>query len=272
MPDRSAGAFQDILISTYRRAFSPFTFFILGSSWLVAALAGPFGTYEHLSLFSRTIYWGAIAFFGVALGLSVRAVLFWWLGSENSYRFSLMAACALTVILAPMVIAWRMLMAQSAPGLWVSPPLITFNTFVVAAAIFTFRKFLMPPDEPADEVSEENVSDETSEVRLLRRLPNDIKADILSLSASNHHVDVTTDRGRALVRVRMSDAIDEMEGVEGFCVHRSHWVARDAIREVRRVNAQKIVVVLRNGDELPVSRKYRCNLEKAGLFLKSKAA
>lgn len=129
----------------------------------------------------------------------------------------------------------------------------------------------MPNEDPAG-MSAATEQGDVAEVRLVRRLPEDVAGDVLSLTASNHHVDVTTTQGRATLRLRLSDAIGEMEGVEGFCIHRSHWVSQDAILEVKRLNAQKIVVVLKNGDELPVSRKYRVNLETAGLFESTKAA
>jgi DNA-binding LytR/AlgR family response regulator len=85
------------------------------------------------------------------------------------------------------------------------------------------------------------------------------------LTAKNHYVEVVTDKGSTTIRMRLADAIDEMEPVEGYCVHRSHWVARSAINAVERENAQKIFVLLSNGDRIPVSRKYRPNLEKTGL-------
>lgn len=265
MPERSLGELRNILSATYSRLYSPFTLFILCSSCLVAVLAGPFGTYEHLTIQGRALYWGGIALSGTVIGFGVRAVLLWWTGRESSYGFCLLAAFVLTIIFAPMVIGWRMVMMRYSPGLSVSPSLIIFNTFVISAAIFTMRMLLMPPDAAADELEGEMRGDNIA-ARLVRRLPEDMQCEILSLTARNHHVEVTTTEGRTILRMRLTDAIIEMEGVEGFCIHRSHWVARHAILRVERLNAQKVVVVLRNGDELPVSRKYRDNLEQAGLI------
>jgi DNA-binding LytR/AlgR family response regulator len=66
----------------------------------------------------------------------------------------------------------------------------------------------------------------------------------------------------------LGDAIDEMEPVKGICTHRSHWVALGAIKRVEREGA-RLFVVLRNGDRVPVSRKYRPRLEQAGLIDRS---
>ena len=73
-----------------------------------------------------------------------------------------------------------------------------------------------------------------------------------------------TDRGTEKLRLRLSDAIDEMEPVEGLCTHRSHWVTRAAIAGHVRESG-KLFVTLENGDRVPVSRTYRPQLEAEGL-------
>ncbi|GGH31975.1 transcriptional regulator, LytTR family [Cribrihabitans marinus] len=100
--------------------------------------------------------------------------------------------------------------------------------------------------------------------RLHRRLPDDFTGRVLRLTVRDHFVDVVTTDGTFTVRSRFADAIDEMEPVVGHCTHRSHWVARDAIESVERAGG-KIHLRLVNGDRVPVSRKYRPGLEKAGL-------
>ena len=61
------------------------------------------------------------------------------------------------------------------------------------------------------------------------------------------------------------DAVNEMEPVEGFCTHRSHWVTRAAVKRVER-QGNRLYAALINGEMIPVSRKYRENLENAGLI------
>ncbi|MEZ5714276.1 MAG: LytTR family DNA-binding domain-containing protein [Paracoccaceae bacterium] len=64
------------------------------------------------------------------------------------------------------------------------------------------------------------------------------------------------------IRLRFSDAIAEMEPMQGYCTHRSHWVSHAAISGVER-EPGKLFLRLVNGDRVPVSRKYRPELEKA---------
>lgn len=100
--------------------------------------------------------------------------------------------------------------------------------------------------------------------RLVRRLPEDFSGDILRLSARGHHVDVVTTQGVYTVRLRLSDAMDEMDPVIGHCAHRSHWVTEAAVEGVEKAGG-KLFLRLCNGDLVPVSRKYKPNLEAAGL-------
>jgi DNA-binding LytR/AlgR family response regulator len=55
----------------------------------------------------------------------------------------------------------------------------------------------------------------------------------------------------------------ELQGIEGAQVHRSWWVARDAVSSSRRVDG-RLVLVLRNGTETPVSRTFTRALKEDG--------
>jgi DNA-binding LytR/AlgR family response regulator len=63
--------------------------------------------------------------------------------------------------------------------------------------------------------------------------------------------------------MRLSDAIAELDGVEGLQVHRSWWVARDAVDEVKR-DGRNLRLRLSNGVEAPVSRNRANDLKSAG--------
>lgn len=78
-------------------------------------------------------------------------------------------------------------------------------------------------------------------------------AIILSLSAEDHYVRVRTDRGQALILMKLADAIASVGPDAGVRIHRSHWVARDIARGVGREDG-RLVVRLDDGTVLPVSR------------------
>lgn len=103
------------------------------------------------------------------------------------------------------------------------------------------------------------------EPRLAQRLPEGACNYIMHLSVSDHCVNVCTSQGPQSIRMRLCDAIDEMEGVDGFRVHRSHWVARDAIKTAE-CEQGRVFLRLNNGTRVPVSRNYRPVLEESGIM------
>jgi hypothetical protein len=103
------------------------------------------------------------------------------------------------------------------------------------------------------------------EPRLVARLPERLRgAPVLALEAEEHYTKVHTDRGSTLLLLRFSDAMAEMEPQPGLQVHRSFWVSRDGVERVARVQ-RRLVIRLRGGVEVPVSRSFRLAVKSAGL-------
>lgn len=98
---------------------------------------------------------------------------------------------------------------------------------------------------------------------ILQRLRPDRRGALIRMSMHDHYVEVVTDRGAELVLLRLSDAMDEAAPVEGMQVHRSHWVARHAVKEVKR-EAGRLRLSLSDGSEAPVSRGRAAALAEAG--------
>jgi hypothetical protein len=101
--------------------------------------------------------------------------------------------------------------------------------------------------------------------RLLDRLPSELQAPLLSLSAIDHYTEVMTEKGTTRLLLRLSDAIAEAAPTPGLRLHRSHWVARSAIVAARR-DGPRAFVTLTDGSERPVSRGNMAGLEETGLL------
>jgi hypothetical protein len=80
--------------------------------------------------------------------------------------------------------------------------------------------------------------------------------DLYSVSAEEHYVRIHTATGDELVYKRFSDAVMELEGLNGIRVHRSHWVAPYAVSGVVR-EGKRMFIKLADGSQLPVSRPYQ---------------
>ncbi len=103
-------------------------------------------------------------------------------------------------------------------------------------------------------------------VRFLERLPPRLRgADLHAIEAEDHYLRLHTSRGQDLILMRLGDAVDELEGLEGAQVHRSWWVAKSAVADVRRGDG-RAVLTLKDGIEVPVSRTYARQLRAAGWY------
>ena len=101
---------------------------------------------------------------------------------------------------------------------------------------------------------------------LRARLPFKFKtADIHALSGEDHYLRVHTSAGETLILMRLYDAISLLDGIEGSQVHRSWWVAKDAVTDVRR-NDGRVSLVIKGGLTAPVSRSFHKALKAGGWF------
>lgn len=120
--------------------------------------------------------------------------------------------------------------------------------------------------KPQDQAPEaEPEADFAAEGPLFDRLPDNRKGPLIRIEARDHRLNVVTEHGAATILMRMSDAEAMLAADKGLRVHRSHWVARDAVRaHVRREGRD--FVVLTDGAEIPVSRGFRQAALDAGLI------
>ena len=88
-------------------------------------------------------------------------------------------------------------------------------------------------------------------------------ARLIAIEAHDHYLRVHTDAGAELITLRFADALDELARAHGWRVHRSWWVAADAVEEVRwRRGTGEIRLV--GGLTAPVSRTHGPVLKEAG--------
>ncbi|WP_425045916.1 LytTR family DNA-binding domain-containing protein [Primorskyibacter sp. S87] len=172
-----------------------------------------------------------------------------------------LAAGALSVAVISLLLSpfcWGVTWAMSEPGPQDDPSLIGVSQYVVvmATGLLTARGFLTERKSPPETAEQP---------RLLRRLPADFVGPVLRLTVRDHMVEVFGPEHASEIRLKFTDAIAEMEPVEGYCTHRSHWVTREAIAGIER-SGSKIHILLSNGDRIPVSRTYKPGLEQAGIL------
>ena len=79
--------------------------------------------------------------------------------------------------------------------------------------------------------------------RFLERLPLGLRdAELWAVEAEDHYLRVHTARRQELILMRLSDAVNELQGIEGAQTHRSWWVARGAVRDVKCADSRATLI------------------------------
>ncbi|TMO83501.1 LytTR family DNA-binding domain-containing protein [Pseudoalteromonas spongiae] len=95
---------------------------------------------------------------------------------------------------------------------------------------------------------------------LINELPIAKRGKLICLQMDDHYLNVITDKGEHLLLMRFKDALSKLEHYDGFQTHRSWWVAKDAVVDTKK-DGRKLILVLQNGTEVPVSQTYLANVK-----------
>ncbi|MDZ4776727.1 MAG: LytTR family DNA-binding domain-containing protein [Alphaproteobacteria bacterium] len=223
------------------------------------ALVGAFGT-QTAPLLPRTLYWLTLMIGGSVVGVIVGAVtsrrprL-----DENSVLRWAVIATAVTLLLT-LFVWWLtgLMFAGRGPD---TLPYFLGVTAIVTAPVTALMMVLNNPG-PATHAAPSGAP--APRVRFLERLPPKLMGAVIhAVEAEDHYLRLHTSKGADLILCRLADAIAELEGVEGAQVHRSWWVAREAVTEVKRTDG-RVTLVIPGGVETPVSRPNVKALKEAG--------
>jgi len=242
------------------------TIWVIGSA--IAAVAGPFDTYEFGNFPKRFLFWFLIFSISTLLAGFCGQWVKRMIGRQRPVLSDLIKVVFMAVVFTPILFVLTNLFKYGSA--WDGS---NFNVYLQSVAAITMAVCIARRILPGFEKTPYGrLATQTSaksepplvEPRLTRRLPSDYEGPILRLTVRDHFVDVVTIKSTHTIRLRFLDAIDEMDDVEGYCTHRSHWVARSAVIQSER-NSGRIFLRMVNQDLVPVSRKYKPKLEAIGI-------
>ncbi len=255
----------DLVTTAVRLGQKNISFLIWAVSIPLVATAGPFGTYASLTFGARLAYWGVIIVSSTLIGEIVHKGAARWAGHLGHLAEDGISILVMSVIYSPFV--WILTVTFIPHEPHVLPPFwkIVFYVAIVGVGVTVARRKMHATPVPEPETGPELIHNAEPTPRLMRRLPSGSDGRVIRLNVNDHQVTVITTDGEYSLRLRFGDAIEEMYPIDGFCTHRSHWVAKQAVRGWEK-DKGKTYLRLVNGDRVPVSRTYRPELEDAGLL------
>ncbi|MCP4385867.1 MAG: LytTR family transcriptional regulator [Hyphomicrobiales bacterium] len=154
------------------------------------------------------------------------------------------------------------------------PPWMSYLNVSVINLVFSLVQYVLverwpiltPARSEAELQAERESTDVASAVPTigkLKRRPDGLGGCIQYMQMEDHYLRVHTTEGEGLVLYRMGDAVADLDETDGLQVHRSWWVARDAVRDVRRERHKKTLIT-KDGSEIPVGRSYEKTLRTEG--------
>lgn len=226
----------------------------------VLGVIGPFGSFFNDVLVVRVAYWASVFLLcGVAFGLAIRAL------APRARRAAapVWAWAPAMVLVLGLPLAWmtRLIAAAVWPGIRQAvDPVDWYGQTVLVSLIYValygvLRRGAATAAAP--------VEADPASPRILRHLPPRLGRDLLCLSMEDHYVRLHTVQGSALVLMSLGQALEELGDLDGLQVHRSWWVAREAVEGVTE-DGRKLRLRLKGGIEAPVSRASVARLRAAG--------
>jgi hypothetical protein len=127
----------------------------------------------------------------------------------------------------------------------------------VSKDVLFFEGFIKYEHGPEPEPDVQDTVAHPNSSPFLNKIKPSLGSNILVLEAQEHYVKVYTERGDDLVLYRLGDAVQELSQAQtGFRIHRSYWVAEDAISQIMP-SGKTYKILLKNGLDVPVSKPYK---------------
>ena len=234
-------------------------------------LIGPFGSYAS-NVYTRIAYWTGLFWVGsLVLWPCVVAALL--IGPRRGFPPIFSAAAAVLVACMPLAalgaagtyLFWPVRASGMRTLEWYGLTIIVALPAISALVWLELRKadiFRPQPSagEPGAVAQTEAANTDTPGAS---PLPDHVLAAALCLQMEDHHVRVHTHGRSYLHYAVMRQVVDAMDEHSGLQVHRSWWVARDAVQSWHKED-RSVVLVLSNGLHVPVARNRVAMLRAEG--------
>jgi len=235
---------------------------IAAAAGMVLSLTGAFGTVEA-PLWLRIVYWVPVMLSGALWGHLCSRFVDRWIDMDEKPWLTVLALTG-TITGPVSLLVWFAtgLMFSGEVYALASLPLMVGPVLTITAVMSALNVFL----GKAQPIQTHAALAGTAPARFPDRLPMKLRgAAIRAVQAEDHYLRIHTDRGSDLILMRLSDALEELQGLEGSQTHRSWWVAKDAVREISRGDG-RATLTLEGGLTAPVSRRYARALREAGWY------
>lgn len=254
-----------VVAETVRRTTHPISLTIWLAATVVAAVAGPFGTFQAGSIEVVGLYWLVVIGVSIPLGHAVRITVTKLLSHRPVVLHDVLVPLIMAALYTPFVLHCSRVILGKPPDAGPSHLLFFLTVLIIACMvsilIAVFR--MVSEEQDGHGASRASVIGDAAappRPRLLERIGASDGVGLVRMTVEDHYVIVHLDDGTVhRLLMRFGDAVIETSGIEGFLTHRSHWVAARAVQRIERDGGREVVRLV-DGSCVPVSRTFRARL------------
>ncbi len=241
---------------------SPMSVLITLGIGLAVGYLGPFGSFQ-MPLSQRLLYWVVLIGVGHFIYSQTDKLCQWYLAKK---QFHVLVNLIISSLFGSVFLAF--FVEYVSYFFFDLKPAFPENFLFFFPKVFILGMILNVIGLLLDQVRNKSHSAEQPAAKgnpFLKRLPHQLGTELVCFSMEDHYLQVHTDQGDHMMLLRMKDALVELQDYPGLQVHRSWWVAVDAVVAVKKLN-RKAILTMNNGMEVPVSQKYLPKLKEVGLL------
>lgn len=237
---------------------------------LAIGYLGPFGSFE-MPLSRRLLYWVLLISSGHLIYFQVGNVFDWYFSKKTTHPIvTFVFSSLIAALLFSFVVAYVSELFFSSNMSNLDKLIFFFPKVFILGLIMNLLGFLIDNLKERQTAQQHDKQPPTpnhasTHQVFLDRLPKNLGTELICFVMEDHYLHVYTDQGDHMLLLRMKDALVELKEYPGLQVHRSWWVATDAIASVEK-HSRKATLTMNNGLKVPVSQKYLPALNSAGLL------
>lgn len=218
---------------------------------IVLTILAPLGTH-NFGLLGRAVYWIGLCLAGGCGAFGTEWILARRKKTTHPFVQTLLLSFGATLAVSPFVLF----------GSNVTDP------FAVALTLFYIGVIAVVITAVSQSVAHQKAGmsalAQLERPALMERLPLKLQdADLYAAVSEDHYVRIYTSKGDHMLLMRLADVPDLAQPLDGLSPHRSWWVAKAGVEEGIRQDG-KLILRLKNGVEVPVSRAGAKRVREAG--------
>lgn len=243
------------------------TIFIFGAVFLLILLR-PFGLNQE-DFLPSVIYWALVC----VIGFGVFSLTF-FVGRvtlKNDHKKNKFTFIILTLIAGFLMALFVPFLSSAYFGhpftyfdsvIVVIPQMLVICAIIVVIALI--RDYIQKQEEQLTSHKKQQKARHHAP-EFMKKIPRKLQGEILCINAEDHYIHVHTDKGKHMLKMRFSDAINQVGGIRGLRVHRSWWVNETAVIDAQK-NGRKTSLLLKNDISVPVSTSNYKQVKDRGLL------